>query len=162
VTVAPVVRTQTFRASLRPKSDTLKPDRQREEPDRSGVKSGCELASAFDQLDPQRTRHGGRADDTDRDPAAKPASTQLRLCYMRGRSFDQRAVRRLATEGVRGDEPAGSSIRVRRRSAASCLSFAWWVNRAAICAARRSAVIRRGIVGCTDTVTLFLGAITSS
>ena len=52
--------------------------------------------------------------------------------------------------------------RAARRSAASCLSSACLVESDAICAARRSAELGRRFVGCTDTVTLCLAAITVS
>jgi hypothetical protein len=48
--------------------------------------------------------------------------------------------------------------RLARRSAASCLSSACWVDSNATCAARRSAVVPRGFVGRVDTVTLCLAA----
>src|SRR5579871_1905919 len=49
-----------------------------------------------------------------------------------------------------------------RRSAASCLSSACLVEIDAICAARRCAELGRRFVGCTDTVTFRLAAITVS
>jgi hypothetical protein len=49
-----------------------------------------------------------------------------------------------------------------RRSAASRLSSACWVESQAVAAARRSALFGRPFVGCVDTVILCLAAITIS
>jgi hypothetical protein len=53
-------------------------------------------------------------------------------------------------------------VSLARRSAASRLSSACFVESLAICAARRSAELGRVVVGCTDTVTFCLTAIAVS
>jgi hypothetical protein len=81
-------------------------------------------------------------------------------------SADQRVLLRLAVAALRGMDAAGALLfkaRLARRSAASRLSSACLVETVAICAARRWAELDRCFVGgCTDTVTLFLAAITVS
>jgi hypothetical protein len=65
-------------------------------------------------------------------------------------------LRRLALADLRGMDAAGALLfkaRLARRSAASRLSSACFVETVAICAARRSAELGRRVVGCTDTVT---------
>jgi hypothetical protein len=54
------------------------------------------------------------------------------------------------------------TARLARRSAASRLSSACFVETVAICAARRSAELGRRVVGCTETVTFCLTAIAVS
>jgi hypothetical protein len=80
-------------------------------------------------------------------------------------SADQRALLRLAVAALRGMDAAGALLfnaRLARRSAASRLSSACLVETVAICAARRWAELGGCFFGCTDTVTLFLAAITVS
>jgi hypothetical protein len=80
-------------------------------------------------------------------------------------SADQRALLRLAVAALRGMDPAGALLfkaRLARRSAASRFSSACLVETVAICAARRWAELGGCFFGCTDTVTLFLAAITVS
>jgi hypothetical protein len=80
-------------------------------------------------------------------------------------SADQRALLRLAVAALRGMDAAGALLfkaRLARRSAASRLSSACLVEPVVICAARRWAELGRCFVGCTDTVTLCLAAITVS
>jgi hypothetical protein len=78
---------------------------------------------------------------------------------------DQRALRRLALPDLRGMAPAGALLakaRLARRSAASRLSSACFVEALAACAARRWAEVSLGAAGCTDTVTFCLAAIAAS
>jgi hypothetical protein len=80
-------------------------------------------------------------------------------------SADQRALLRLAVAASRLVDASGAlpfKARLARRSAASRLSSACVVEKDAMCAARRSAELGRCFVGCTQTVTLFLAAITIS
>jgi hypothetical protein len=80
-------------------------------------------------------------------------------------SPDQRALPRLAVADLRGMDAAGALLfnaRLARRSAASRLSSACLVENVAICAARRWAELSGCFVVCTETVTLFLAAITVS
>ena len=80
-------------------------------------------------------------------------------------SADQRALLRLAVAASRGVDASGAlafKARLARRSAASRLSSACVVETAAMRAARRWAELGRCFVGCTDTVTLSLAAITVS
>jgi hypothetical protein len=77
----------------------------------------------------------------------------------------QRALRRLAAADLRGMDAAGAlpfKARLARRSAASRLSSACFVETVAICAARRSAELGWRAVGCADTVTFCLTAIAVS
>ena len=80
-------------------------------------------------------------------------------------STDQRSLLRLAVAASRGMDAAGALLfkaRLARRSAASRLSSACFVETVAVCAARRWAELGGCFVGCTDAVTLFLAAITVS
>jgi hypothetical protein len=80
-------------------------------------------------------------------------------------SADQRALLRLAVAALRGMDAAGALLfkaRLARRSGASRLSSACLVETVAIFAARRWAELGGCFFGCTDTVTLFLAAITVS
>jgi hypothetical protein len=72
---------------------------------------------------------------------------------------------RLAVADLRGMGAAGALLfmaRLARRSAASRLSSACFVEAVAICAARRSAELGRLVVGGTDPFTLCLTAIAVS
>jgi hypothetical protein len=78
---------------------------------------------------------------------------------------DQRALRRVAGADLRGVDAAGALLFIAclaRRSAASRLSSACFVEAVAICAARRSAELGRRAVGCIDTVTFCLTVIAVS
>jgi hypothetical protein len=74
---------------------------------------------------------------------------------------DQPELLGLAVAALRGVIAAEAFwlARPARRSAASCLSSACWVESDATCAARRSAVVPRLFAGRVDTVTLCLTAI---
>jgi hypothetical protein len=87
------------------------------------------------------------------------------LVYRREVLADQGALRRLAVRDLRGVSAGGALLlkaRFARRSAASRLSSACFVESVAICAARRSAELGRLVGGCTDAVTFCLTAMAVS